>query len=97
LKARRIFLCVLSYSRCCHSKRALFFLTIGHSLTKYKRHLGYKCITVKYMSRNKLVTFRDDAKVIRKLDRHVEQEGIDRSDFLRQAIREKLAKEKTAA
>ena len=44
-------------------------------------------------TRKQHVTFRDELEVIAQIDSIVQAQGIDRSDFLRQAIREKLARQ----
>jgi hypothetical protein len=42
------------------------------------------------MQREKWVSFREDQKVIDAMQKMAEDQGIDRSGFIRQTIREKL-------
>ena len=41
-------------------------------------------------TREKWVSYREDARVLENMDRLAEARGIDRSGFIRQTIREKL-------
>jgi len=45
------------------------------------------------MKTDKTIGFREKAEIIVKIDSRAEARGLDRSSFLRQTIREKLAKD----
>ena len=44
-----------------------------------------------YMKKEKWVVFREEAKLVHLIDSVVDLRGIDRSDFIREAIRKRLA------
>jgi metal-responsive CopG/Arc/MetJ family transcriptional regulator len=43
------------------------------------------------MSKEKYVAFREDSAIVELIDKVTESKGIDRSDFIREAIRKRLA------
>ena len=42
------------------------------------------------MKKEKWVVFREEAKIVNLIDEIVERRGIDRSDFIREAVRKQL-------
>ena len=42
------------------------------------------------MKKEKWVVFREEAKIVKLIDDIVERRGIDRSDFIREAVRKQL-------
>jgi hypothetical protein len=42
------------------------------------------------MKKEKWVVFREEAKIVNLIDNVVERRGIDRSDFIREAVRKQL-------
>ncbi|MGD0496097.1 MAG: hypothetical protein ABSB28_08650 [Candidatus Bathyarchaeia archaeon] len=45
------------------------------------------------MKADKVIGFKEKNAIIEQIDKYAEKQGLDRSNFLRQTVREKIAKD----